>query len=100
MDRLWSPWRLAYVTGTTTTAQCVFCQAAEAGPERAAPEAAPDDLVLVRGECSFVILNLYPYNNGHLLVVPTRHVGSLAAATKAELAELMWFIRCRECPRP
>lgn len=52
--------------------------------------------MLVRGELSYVILNRYPYNNGHLMVVPNRHVASLASATSAELSELMAFTRDAE----
>ena len=90
MERLWSPWRLAYVTGTSSATGCIFCDAAgTSNPER-------DALVLVRGRVSYVILNLYPYNNGHLMVVPNRHVGSLAAATADELSEMMRFTRDAE----
>ena len=53
-------------------------------------------LVLVQGRVCYVILNLYPYNNGHLMVVPKRHIGSLAAATPEEQAELMRFTRDAE----
>ena len=95
MDRLWSPWRLAYVTGgSTASPDCIFCAASTA---RSLPEGAPaDDLVLVRGRVCYVILNLYPYNNGHLMVVPYRHLGSLAAATADELSELMRLTRDAE----
>jgi ATP adenylyltransferase len=87
MERLWSPWRFAYVTGTDKSSGCVFCD--EQNLER-------DPLVLVRGRTVFVILNLYPYNNGHVMVVPVRHIPSLAAATGAELDELMLFTRDAE----
>ena len=82
MDRLWSPWRLAYVTGASrdTSSACVFCEAAVAAPDR---------LVLVRGAHAFVILNLYPYNNAHLMIVPRRHVASLAALDQAEAWDVM-----------
>src|SRR5688572_30605694 len=80
MDYLWSPWRLPYVTGTAKSAGCVFCEA-QAGPQQS--------LIVFRGNTSFVILNLYPYNNGHLMVVPKRHIGTLTAATSDELCELM-----------
>jgi len=84
MERLWSPWRLAYVTETARAANgCIFCEAA-------------GDLVLIRGRYSYAILNLYPYNNGHLMIVPTRHVGTLAATTADERAELMRFTRHAE----
>ena len=73
MDRLWAPWRLSYVTATPAPeTECIFCDACS-GPQV--------ELLLLRGRHGFVILNLYPYNNGHLMVVPNRHVPSLAAAT-------------------
>ena len=90
MERLWSPWRLAYVTGTGSSDGCIFCEAC------ASTRSAPDDLVLIRGELAYVILNLYPYNNGHLMVVPNRHVGTLHAMTREELDELMRFTRHAE----
>jgi len=90
VERLWSPWRLAYVTGTGSANGCIFCEAGSSTK----PDAA--DLVLVRGRLSYVILNLYPYNNGHLMVVPVRHVATLAASTADEQAELMRFTRHAE----
>ena len=85
------------MTGTSTSAgvphisDCIFCSAAR--PETGVHN---DELVLIRGKLSYVILNLYPYNNGHLMVVPVRHVGSLAAAHPEELAELMRFTQHAE----
>jgi ATP adenylyltransferase len=82
MDRLWTPWRLAYVTDASITApDCIFC-AAQGQPEREA-------LVVHRGRHAFVILNKFPYNNGHLMVVPVRHVARLADLDAAELLEMM-----------
>jgi ATP adenylyltransferase len=95
MERLWSPWRLAYVTGTSNeSADCIFCSVP--APESEIVDASRDDLVLVHGRDCYVILNLYPYNNGHLMVVPRRHIPSLAAASAAELTELMVFTRDAE----
>lgn len=95
MERLWSPWRLAYVTGSSSTANgCIFCSVSFPGETSGDPHR--DDLVLVRGRDCYVILNLYPYNNGHLMVVPRRHIASLASATPDELAELMAFTRDAE----
>jgi ATP adenylyltransferase len=88
VERLWSSWRLAYVTGSGEPKGCIFCDAP------AGDDAAP--LLLVRGATSFVILNLYPYNNGHLMVVPNRHIASLTAATPEELAELMRLTQAAE----
>ena len=80
MERLWSPWRLAYVTGAKTPAGCVFCDAPRL------PD--PDNLVVCSGTTCYVVLNLFPYNNGHLMVVPYRHAASLAALEADELQEL------------
>jgi ATP adenylyltransferase len=54
------------------------------------------DLIVYRGATCYVILNLYPYNNGHLMVVPNRHIASLAAATTEELCELIELTRRAE----
>ena len=88
MDRLWAPWRLSYVTAPQVPAtDCVFCD----------PSAGRDvDLVVLRGRHAYVILNLYPYNNGHLMVVPTRHLAALEALTHDEQVELMQLARLSE----
>ena len=88
MEHLWSPWRLAYITGGGSTTDCVFCKALTD------PEA--DSLVVFRGTSCFVILNLFPYNNGHLMVIPNRHIASLVAATAEELSELIALTRVAE----
>ena len=88
MDHLWSPWRLAYIVGERAVEGCVFCNALGDGDEAA--------LIVFRGQTCFVILNLYPYNNGHLMVVPNRHIGSLAAASAEELHELIELTRRAE----
>ena len=80
MDYLWTPWRLSYVTGTADATGCVFCDA-QAGDQ--------ESLIVFRGESCFVILNKYPYNNGHLMIVPNRHIGSLKDASEEELCELI-----------
>ena len=88
MDRLWAPWRLSYVTAAQVPAtDCIFCD----------PSAGRDiDLVVLRGRRAYVILNLYPYNNGHLMVVPTRHLAALEALTHDEQLELMQLARLSE----
>jgi ATP adenylyltransferase len=88
MDRLWAPWRLSYVTAAQVPAtDCIFCDPS-AGREL--------DLVVFRGERSYVILNLYPYNNGHVMVVPDRHLSALEALTPDEQTELMRLTRLSE----
>jgi ATP adenylyltransferase len=96
MQRLWTPWRMGYVSGTAESAQprqpeqpeqptCFLCALA------AAPEQDAERLVLLRGERALVLLNLYPYNSGHLMVAPYAHGGDLAqlpAETGHELFDL------------
>jgi ATP adenylyltransferase len=89
MERLFTPWRLAYVTAASITPpDCIFC-AAIAGP-------VPDPLVIHRGRYAFVILNKFPYNNGHLMVVPNRHTARLGDLAAAELTELMTLAQALE----
>ena len=94
MDRLWTPWRLAYITGAVGGGSadggdgCIFCDAGS--------QSRRADLVLVRTPLSYVILNLFPYNNGHLMVVPNRHVAALASCTADELTDLMRLTRDAE----
>jgi ATP adenylyltransferase len=81
LEHLWSPWRLAYITGGASAGGCVFCAALTE------PDA--DRLIVFRGTTCFVILNLFPYNNGHLMVIPNRHIATLGAATDEERHELI-----------
>jgi ATP adenylyltransferase len=80
MDRLWSPWRLEYVTGSRPEAGCIFCDAPR--PPH------PDSLIVYERKTCYIILNRYPYNNGHLMVVPYRHTPSLASLMPEELHEI------------
>jgi ATP adenylyltransferase len=79
------------VTGAVgpSTGGCLFCEAAASLDDA-------DDLVLIRARQCYVILNRYPYNNGHLMVVPNRHVATLQAATPDELSELIRLVRHAE----
>jgi ATP adenylyltransferase len=88
MEHLWSPWRLAYITGAQPATGCVFCTALT--------DPGSDSLVVFRGTTCFVILNLFPYNNGHLMVIPHRHVATLGEATAEELSELIALTRRAE----
>jgi ATP adenylyltransferase len=88
MEHLWSPWRLAYITGGAASEGCVFCEALSDS------DAAP--LIVFRGKTCFVILNLFPYNNGHLMVTLARHIASLGSATSEELSELIELTRRAE----
>ena len=90
MDRLWSPWRLAYVTRSESDAGCIFCDATRP------PEGDSDSLIVFRGTACYVVLNLYPYNNGHLMVVPYRHLATFAALSVEEVTEIGQLIQRSE----
>ncbi len=83
MEKLFSPWRLRYIRSARRLGSgCVFCGAARA-------RAAGRTLVLAHGQSNYVILNKYPYNNGHLMVVPNAHKASLGDLEPATLSEMM-----------
>ncbi|MFN7934179.1 MAG: HIT domain-containing protein [Bryobacteraceae bacterium] len=86
MDHLWSPWRYRYVTKAAPEPGCVFCAKAQSNDDQA-------NLVLYRGAFCFVILNLYPYTTGHLMVVPYTHVSTLEEATQDATTEMMMLTR-------
>jgi ATP adenylyltransferase len=88
MERLWSPWRLDYVTGSKADVGCVFCT------EQALPDS--DSLIVHHGSQCYVILNRYPYNPGHVMVLPKRHVPALADLSGEELHELADLTRLAE----
>jgi ATP adenylyltransferase len=68
MNQLWSPWRMEYIVGEKPKG-CIFCA-------KAAEDHDPENLILLRGRTCFVMMNRYPYNNGHLMVAPYVHVDS------------------------
>ncbi len=82
--RLWAPWRLKYIVSArgSSFSGCLFCRTGKASDDAR-------NLVILRGRLSFCILNRYPYNNGHLMVAPYRHVGQLAFLTPAEWQEIL-----------
>lgn len=82
MKRIWAPWRKEYVEKKPEHAGCLFCD------QLAQPDG-PENLILHRGEHAFVILNRYPYTNGHMMVVPYQHLPSLDVLKIEVLAELM-----------
>ena len=86
MDHLWSPWRYQYVQKEKTGSGCVFCLAAASREDQ-------DNLVVFRGRNNLVMLNLYPYSTGHLMVVPYQHVDNLQDATRGTLEEMILLVR-------
>jgi ATP adenylyltransferase len=84
MEKLWAPWRMEYIL-SDKSGECIFCQALmQEDPQTA--------YILHRNETGFVIMNIYPYNSGHLMVVPCRHVAELEKLTQEEQSELMKLV--------
>ena len=79
--RLWAPWRMRYVAGGSQEAGCIFCN-------RLAENDDVRTLILHRGAQAFVIMNLFPYNTGHVMLVPSAHVASLEDADPDMVAEM------------
>jgi ATP adenylyltransferase len=90
VDYLWSPWRYRYVSSgapaSSEQTACLFCAKATSSEDRV-------NLVALRGEYNFVLLNLYPYASGHIMIAPYAHVASLQDADPAALEEMMRLAR-------
>lgn len=84
MERIWSPWRMAYIQAAKEQSEdggCIFCDLPAEGDD-------VRTMILARGELAFVIVNSFPYNPGHLMVAPFRHVGAFTSLEAAELADV------------
>jgi len=81
MERIWAPWRMKYILSNKVEG-CIFC-------EKVAEEDDENNLILYRGGSCFLILNTFPYNCGHLMVVPYRHIGEVEKLEESESSELM-----------
>ena len=80
MKRIYAPWRYKYVSNPDSEG-CIFCNAASSENER-------KDGILFRGDFSLVLMNKYPYNNGHIMVAPYKHTGDFNALTRDERLEM------------
>lgn len=82
MERLWAPWRMQYIKDTKRPQECILC---------ILPKGIKDEenLILYRGKHCFIILNLFPYNDGHLMIAPYIHTGSLLELPDEAVSELM-----------
>ncbi len=85
-NNLWAPWRIKYIQGLNKTSECFFCADVKN------PQNDDKNFVLWRTTHCIVVLNRFPYNNGHLLLAPSRHISGLEEATDKELLELMKLI--------
>ncbi|HMN01383.1 MAG TPA: HIT domain-containing protein [Geobacter anodireducens] len=88
MERVWAPWRMEYLVDEKP-AECIFCPANGQASDR-------DRLILHRTPLSLVMLNRYPYTNGHLMVAPLRHTADMDSLSEAEMLDLFRTVRlCR-----
>ena len=85
MKHLWSPWRMKYIEQNDSKKGCIFCTALEG-------EDGPQNLILARGEQAFLIVNLYPYTSGHIMVAPFAHQPSLEFLDPETRAEMMEWV--------
>jgi len=85
LERLWAPWRLAYIKGPEPEG-CIFCI-------KSAQDRDEENLIVWRGGFAFVMLNRYPYNSGHVMAVPERHTGQLEDLGPAEVQDLWEAVR-------
>jgi ATP adenylyltransferase len=88
MDHLWTPWRSTYIKSNKEQ-RCIFCLAAESADDE-------KTLVVYRGQLNFILLNRYPYTNGHLMIAPYQHVSRLNALDEQVTAEMMHLARRAE----
>jgi ATP adenylyltransferase len=86
VKQLWAPWRMVYIDQGSKESSCIFCGKLSAGDPREA-------LVLVRTRHSLVMLNKYPYNNGHLLIAPQRHERHLSDLSAEEYGDMSEALR-------
>jgi ATP adenylyltransferase len=89
MDHLWTPWRYAYIAKNESPSACIFCEKAAANQDE-------ENLIVFRGRLNFVLLNLFPYTNGHLMIAPYKHAALLSEAGDDVLTEMMILTRTAE----
>ena len=85
-DMLWTPWRMEYILSNDKSGGCIFCEKPGEDRDR-------ENLILHRGKGVFVIMNRYPYNNGHLMVAPYTHTGDMEGLSESEMSELFSEVR-------
>jgi ATP adenylyltransferase len=88
MDYLWTPWRYAYVTSASSATDCIFCTAPQETDEKAR--------IVHRGTHCFVILNTFPYTNGHVMIVPYAHLDGIHKLPAAASLEMMMLTQRME----
>lgn len=89
MDHLWSPWRYQYVSESGPVAGCIFCS-------KSSEQRDTENYIIYRGSANFILLNLYPYVTGHLMIAPYKHIASLEAASEPVTSEMILLARRAE----
>ena len=86
MKRLWAPWRMQYIEQSGKTQGCIFCTLPSKGKDE-------ENLILYRGKTGFIMLNSFPYNNGHLMAAPFKHTADMYELEDDELLEMNHLLR-------
>ena len=81
MEQIWAPWRMEYIT-KDKSGECIFCSLPKSGDDKS-------NFILFKGKYCFIIMNIYPYNSGHLMVSPYRHFACITALDKDESMEII-----------
>ena len=81
MDILWAPWRMEYIENADKDEGCIFCDKPKENRDK-------ENLIIHRGEMGFVMMNKYPYNSGHVMIVPYQHTGEFSSLSREEKMEL------------
>jgi ATP adenylyltransferase len=84
MNKLWAPWRINYISSKIKSKACIFCQA---------KKSKPNDYVIFKTKKIICLLNIYPYNNGHLLISPLRHIADIELMNKEEILDMFQCLR-------
>ena len=83
MDKLWAPWRINYINSKVKTKGCIFCRA-----KNNKKKSKSEEYVIFKTDKTICLLNIYPYNNGHLLISPSRHVADIASLSQEEVLDM------------
>ncbi len=86
MDKLWAPWRSKYTKMVKSIKGCIFCSKPKEKKDKS-------NYIVTRSRHSFLMLNLYPYNNGHIMVAPYRHVKDFSKLTEEEMLDLLKLMK-------
>lgn len=91
MERLWTPWRMAFIKGDRSNKECIFCAKVKESRDK-------ENYILHRGDHAYVLLNIYPYTSGHLMIASYAHIGQIEDLDTPTLTEIMTLTqRCVVC---